>query len=91
MVHEVPEEMRCCPICGKPCRDVNLAEVSYEIDYVFFRKKHIRKKVVRTCSCPGPRVITAPKPNQAIPKGKYANNFLAHALTRSAVGPVTGT
>jgi len=73
--------LQCCPICGKPCRDTNLTEVSSEIDYEirFFRKKHIRKKVVRTCDCPGPRIITAPKPNQAIPKG--INNFLAHALT----------
>lgn len=83
VVHEVPEELRRCRFCGKPCRDTSLTEVSYEIDYEirFFRKKHIRKKVVRTCRCPGPWVITAPKPNQAIPKGKYANNFLAHALT----------
>jgi len=83
VVHEVPEELRRCPICGRPCRETNLTEVSYEVDYEikFFRKKHVRKKVVRTCRCPGPRVITAPKPGQAIPKGKYANNFLAHALT----------
>lgn len=83
VIHEVPEEMRYCQSCGKPCRDINIAEVSHEIDYEirFFRKKHIRKKVVRTCSCPGPRFITAPKPNQAIPKGKYTNNFLAYTLT----------
>ena len=83
VVHEVPEELQRCRLCGKPCRDTSLTEVSSEIDYEirFFRKKHIRKKVVRTCRCPGPWVITAPKPNQAIPKGKYTNNFLAHALT----------
>lgn len=83
VVHEVPEELRRCRFCGKPCRDTSLTEVSYEIDYEirFFRRKHVRKKVVRTCRCPGPWVITAPKPNQAIPKGKYTNNFLAHALT----------
>lgn len=31
VVHEVPEEMRYCQFCGKPCRDVNLTEVSHEI------------------------------------------------------------
>ncbi|OPX92170.1 MAG: Transposase IS66 family protein [Pelotomaculum sp. PtaB.Bin013] len=82
-IHEVPEDMRCCPHCGKPADDINLIDVSYEIDYEikFYRVKHVRKKVMRTCSCPGPRIITAPKPNQAVPKGKYSNNFLAHALT----------
>lgn len=82
-VHKIPEDMRYCAICGKPVVDIALTEESYEIDYEirFFRVKHIRKRAVHTCHCPGHKIVTAPKPNQAIPKGKFSHGFLAHVLT----------
>jgi transposase len=82
VIHEIPDDQMYCPICGKPRRITNLEEVSYEIDYEtrFVCKKHVRKKAFSTCSCPGHRSVTADKPPQVIPKGKFSNAFLAHIL-----------
>lgn len=82
MVYEIPDDQMYCAICGKPRRVSTLDEVSYEIDYEirFVRKKHVRKKAFSTCSCPGHRSVTAGKPPQVIPKGKFSNAFLAHIL-----------
>lgn len=84
MVHEIPYDQMFCPVCGKALKYTNLTEDSYEIDYEvkFVRIKHIRKKAVRTCNCPGPKFVTAEKPPQVIPKGKFSNNFLAHVLVQ---------
>lgn len=80
--HEIPDGERCCPICGKPRDLTGIGEVSYEIEYETrpVLKKHIRQKAFETCNCHGRRSITAPKPPQVIPKGKFANSFLAHIL-----------
>ncbi|TEB04045.1 Transposase IS66 family protein [Pelotomaculum schinkii] len=82
VIHEIPDDQMYCPICGKPRRITTLDEVSYEIDYEtrFVCKKHVRKKAFSTCNCPGPRAVTAGKPPQVIPKGKFSNAFLAHIL-----------
>lgn len=82
VIHEIPDEEMYCPNCGKPRNLTGIEEVSYEIDYEirFVRKKHIRKKAINTCNCSGPRSVTAPKPPQVIPKGKFSNAFLPHIL-----------
>ncbi|MDF9409838.1 IS66 family transposase [Pelotomaculum isophthalicicum JI] len=81
-MHELPDDQLVCPICGKPRKITNLYEVSYEIDYEikFVRKKHLRRKAISTCTCPVCRTVTADKPPQVIPKGKFSNAFLAHIL-----------
>lgn len=82
MIHEIPGDEMHCPKCGKLRDLTGFVEVSYEIDYEirFLRKKHIRKKAINTCNCPGRRSFTAPKPPQVIPKGMFSNAFLAHIL-----------
>lgn len=82
VIHEIPDNRMYCPICGKPRRITTLDEVSYEIDYEtrFVCKKHVRKKAFSTCNCPGHRSVTADKPPQVIPKGKFSNAFLVHIL-----------
>jgi len=82
VIHEIPDDQMYCPICGKPRRITPLNEVSYEIDYEtrFVCKKHVRKKAFSTCNCPGHRSVTAGKPPQVIPRGKFSNAFLAHIL-----------
>lgn len=82
-IHEIPEEDNFCPHCGRPGKDINFTEDSFEVDYEIQISliKHIRKKAYFTCNCPGKKIITAPVPAKVIPKGMYSNNFLAHIIT----------
>lgn len=82
VIHEIPDDEMTCPICGKPRALTGIEEVSYEIDYEirFVRKKHVRKKAINTCNCPGRKSVTASKPPRVIPKGMFSNAFLAHIL-----------
>lgn len=80
-VHEIPEEQRHCEICNAPFEEISLTESSYELDVEinYHLKKHIRKKYKKTCDCPQP-IITAPKPEQIIPKGKFSIGFWSKIL-----------
>lgn len=80
-VHEIPQEQRQCEICNAPIEEIPLTESSYEVDVEinYHVKKHIRKKYKKTCDCPQP-IITAPKPDQIIPKGKYSIGFWSKIL-----------
>jgi transposase len=80
--HEIPDDEKCCAICGKPRDLTSIGEVSYEIEYETraVLKKHVRQKAFDTCHCRGHRSVTAPKPPQVIPKGKFSNSFLGHIL-----------
>lgn len=82
VLHEIPQEQSCCPHCGDSLGKTCLTEESFEVDYEvkFVLKKHVRKRAVRTCTCSGPKFITAPKPPQVIPKGLFSHGFLAHVL-----------
>jgi transposase len=87
VIHKIPTDDQYCPRCGKPMADTGLTEDSYEIDCEFklVRLKHVRKRAVRTCDCPGPKFAIAPKPANIIPKGKYTHAFLAYILTMKFV------
>jgi transposase len=79
--HDMPDPA-CCSACSKPFADTGLTEDSYEVHYEarYVRIKHRRKRSIRTCECPGVRILTAPKPPQVIPKGKFSHGFLAYVL-----------
>lgn len=83
-IHEIPPEQKVCPHCGKPYRDVKLSEDSMEIHYEVrvVLIKHRRSKAAKTCNCPGPAIITAPKPPQIIPKGKFSLAFLVFMIVQ---------
>lgn len=83
-VHEIPADQKICPRCGNHYRDVNLSEDSMEIDYEtkVILKKHTRKKAAKTCDCDVPAIITAPKPPQIIPKGKFSTVFLVFTIVQ---------
>jgi len=78
MIHEIPLNQKICRHCGKAYRDLKLTEDSTEIDYEVkvIVKKHRRNKAAKTCDCPVPAIITATKPPQIIPKGKFSTAFL---------------
>lgn len=81
-IHEIPADQSCCSSCGKPLVETGLTENSYEVDIEInlVRIKHVRKRAKRACNCPGPKFVTAPKPPQVIPKGKYTHAFLAYIV-----------
>jgi transposase len=81
-IHLIPLDQACCSCCGKPLADTKLTEDSQEIDIEIklIRLKHKRKRAIRTCDCATPKLVTAPKPPQVIPKGKYTHAFLAHMI-----------
>ncbi len=78
VIHEIPLNQKICYHCGKAYRDLKLTEDSMEIDYEVkvIVKKHRRNKAAKTCDCPVPAIITATKPPQIIPKGKFSTAFL---------------
>jgi transposase len=82
VIHEVPKDLDHCSCCGKPYTTTGLTEDSneYDIEIKLVRKKHRRKRMVRACDCPEPKFVTAPKPPQVIPKGKFSHAFLAHVI-----------
>lgn len=81
-IHEVPADQTYCACCGKPYTNTGLTEDSneYDIEIKLVRVKHRRKRMVRTCDCPEPKFVTAPKPPQVIPKGKFSHAFLTYML-----------
>ena len=80
-VHEIPEQKQQCDICNAPYKETSMTESSYEVDVKieYILNKHIRKIYKKTCDCPHP-IITAPKYNQIIPKGKFSIGFWCKTL-----------
>jgi len=69
---EIPEEERCCEICGLPYEDFPGTEDSEDIviEVKAHKRRIKRKRYKKTCECPQtPGIITAPLPPKLIPKG----------------------
>ena len=78
VVHDLPEEQRRCPRCGKPFNAFPKTEDSeqIELEVVLYRRIDKRKQYVPTCNCGAvPGIITAPCPPKLIPKGMFATSF----------------
>ncbi len=78
---ELPEEERCCQICGLPLDELPTTEDSYEVEVrkTYFLRRNRRKKYKKTCCCPHP-IITAPPPAKLIPRGKFSTGFWVDVL-----------
>jgi transposase len=70
---ELPPERCVCPRCGQPLLPRSDTEDSeqIEIDVRAYRRVIHRRRYRRTCTCDGPRTLTAPAPPKLIPKGRY--------------------
>ena len=81
-IHVLPADQCCCSRCGMPFDETSLTEESHEIDIQIqlLRIKQVRKRYKRACVCPEPMFVTASKPPQVIPKGKYSHAFLAYII-----------
>ena len=82
-VHELPEDERCCPNCGKPFEDFEGTEDSDLIEWevIIRRRVHKRKRYKPTCDCPSvPGIVTAPVPAKLILKGMFDISFWVRLL-----------
>jgi transposase len=78
---ELPESERVCPICGLPLTACGAEESEQvEIETVIYRRVIRRRRYQRTCSCPGPRTVTAPPVPKLIPKGRLGVSMWVEIL-----------
>jgi transposase len=71
-----------CGRCGKPLADLGETEDSeqVEIELSVYRRRIRRRRYCKTCRCPGPPTLTAPKLPKLIPKGRYGISLWVHLL-----------
>jgi len=91
---DLPEDKKCCEICGKPLKDTGLYEVSSEISVkkVYYIKKKKRKIYKKTCDCDKCHTLMkAPQSPKLIPKGKFSIEFWVELLINKYMNhlPVT--
>ena len=78
---ELPESERVCPNCGLPLTACGAEESEQiEIETVIYRRVIRRWRYQRTCSCPGPRTVTAPPVPKLIPKGRLGVSMWVEIL-----------
>jgi len=83
VVHDLPEEQRRCPHCGKPLVAFPGTEDSDEIDWQMdvLRRIHRRTRYRPNCDCQAvPGIVTAPGPVKLIPKGLFSIGFWVQVL-----------
>jgi transposase len=79
---ERPPERCVCPRCGRPLIPRGDTEDSeqIEIEVQAYRRVIHRRRYRRTCTCDGPRTLTAPAPPKLIPKGRYGTSVWVEIL-----------
>jgi len=83
VVHDLPEDQKRCPRCGKPFDVFPGTEDSEQIEWevVLYRRIHKRRQYVPTCDCGAvPGIITAPRPPKLILKGMFPTSFWVRLL-----------
>lgn len=66
---DLPEADQTCPHCGRPLKACTSEDSEQlEIESIVYRRVIRRRRGQRTCSCPGPRTVTAPPAPKLIPK-----------------------
>ncbi len=80
-LRELPELERVCPTCGLPLTTCGAEESEQvEIKTVIYRRIIRRRRYQRTCSCPGPRTVTASAVPKLIPKGRLGVSMSVEIL-----------
>jgi len=79
---ELPPEHCVCPRCGQPSLPLSDTDDSEqtEIEVRAYRRVIHRRRYRRTCTCAGPRTVTAPSPPKLIPKGRYGISIWVEIL-----------
>ena len=82
-VIELPEEQRCCPVCGEAFTKMSDAEVTeqIEIEVTAYRQELVRNRYRRKCDCGEcAQTVTAPAPAKLIPKGRFGTSVWVEIL-----------
>jgi transposase len=81
-VVERPPEQSVCPGSGLPLLRLSDTEDSeqIEIEMSAYRRVIHRRRYRRTCTCDGPKTLTAPPPPKPIPKGRYGTSVWVEIL-----------
>jgi transposase len=79
---ELPAEQCVCPDCGQPFSPLSDTEDSelIEIEVGAYRRVIRRRRYRRSCTCDGPRTLTAPPPRKLIPKARYGISIWVEIL-----------
>ena len=86
IVHDLGEEQKTCPCCGKPLGAIG-QESSWQVEYIparFQRIEHVRLKYAcKDCEANGngPHITLADKPAQPIERGMAGPGLLAYVIT----------
>ena len=86
IVHDLGEEQKTCPCCGKPLGPIG-QESSWQVEYIparFQRIEHVRLKYAcKDCEAQGqgPQITLADKPAQPIERGMAGPGLLAYVVT----------
>ena len=69
-VHDLPEDEKCCPVCGAPLADFPCTEDSeiIEIEVKAYKRRIKRKCYKKTCKCESPGIKSAPPAPRLIKK-----------------------
>ncbi len=91
---DLPQDKKCCEICGKPLEDTGLCEESSEIsvEKTYYRIVKKRKIYKKTCNCNKRHIfVKAPLPPKLIGKGKFSIEFWIELLINKYMNhlPVT--
>lgn len=81
--HDLPEDEKSCPLCGKRFTVFPGTEDSEEIDWdvILQRLVHKRKRYTPSCDCGVvPGIISAQLPPKLIPKGMLSKEFITRLL-----------
>lgn len=83
IAHDLPEDNRRCPKCGKALKPFPWTEDSEEIHWEvrLLRRIHKRARYLPTCDCGVlPGIVAAPLPPKLIPKGLFSTEFWTRLL-----------
>lgn len=83
VIHDLPADQRCCPICGKPYIPFPGTDDSEVIEWrvCLFRRVHRRTRYRPDCNCQAvPGIVTAPPPPKLVPKGLFGTSFWVRLL-----------
>lgn len=81
--HDLPEDKRRCPKCGKALKPFPWTEDSEEIHWEVrvLRRIHKRARYLPACGCGVlPGIVAAPLPPKLMPKGMFSTEFWARLL-----------
>jgi len=86
---DLPKEQRFCPDCGLPFVAHGTQDSErLEVEVRAYRRRIQRQRYRRTCSCPGPRTVTAAPEPSLIPKGRLGTSVWAQILVDKFHGQV---